>query len=63
MTAFADPRFLLPAPPRSATLLPGAEAWRPLLERAGVDTTTVTPPDVAITGPEPTAGETKGLPP
>ena len=62
MTAFADPRFLLPAPPRSATLLPGAEAWRPLLERAGIDTTAVPPSDVAITGPGPAAGETEGAP-
>ena len=63
MTAFADPQFLLPAPPRSANVLLGADAWRPLLERAGVDTTAVTPPDVVITGPEPTAGRPKGLPP
>jgi hypothetical protein len=62
VTAFADPRFLLPAPPRSANVLLGADAWRPLLERAGVDTTAVTPPDVVITGPEPTAGETQGAP-
>ena len=56
MTAFADPRFLLPTPPRSAVVLPGAEAWLPLLERAGIDTTSGPPVDVAITGPEPAAG-------
>ena len=61
-TGFADPRFLLPAPPRSATVLSGAEAWLPLLERAGVDTTAGPPFDVAITGPEPAAGETEGVP-
>jgi hypothetical protein len=58
-SAFADPRFLLPAPVRSANVLPGAEAWLPLLERAQVSTA-APPYDVAITGPDPAATETGG---
>lgn len=60
MSAFADPRFLLPAAPRTVRVLPGAEAWLPLLARAGLDTTGTPSPDVAITGPEPSAGEVDG---
>jgi hypothetical protein len=60
VTGFADPRFLLSAPPRSAVVLPGAEAWLPLLERAGIDVTSGLPVDVALTGPEPAAGATGG---
>ena len=54
--AFADPRFLLPAAPRSATVRPGAEEWLPLLERAGVETTEGPPSDVVIRGKEPAGG-------
>jgi hypothetical protein len=49
--AFGDPRFLLPSPPRSAKLGAGAEAWLPLLERAGVDTTGNVAADLLVTGP------------
>jgi hypothetical protein len=62
MSSFADPRFLLPAPPRSASVLPGAEAWLPLLARAGLDTTGTPPLDLVITGPQLSAGETEGVP-
>src|SRR4029077_7270 len=62
MTAFADPRFLLSAPPRSAVVLPGAEAWLPLLERAGIDLTSGPPVDVTLTGLEPAPGATEGSP-
>jgi hypothetical protein len=62
MSSFADPRFLLPAPPRSASVLPGAEAWLPLLTRAGLDTTGTLPLDLVITGPQLSAGETEGVP-
>jgi hypothetical protein len=60
-SAFADPRFLLPAPPRSAAVGPGAEAWRLPLERAGVDTLAAHP-DVAITGAQPATDETRDAP-
>ena len=62
MSSFADPRFLLPAPPRSASVLPGAEAWLPPLMRAGLDTTGTPPLDLVITGPQLSAGETEGVP-
>ena len=61
-TSFADPRFLLPSPARSAAVLPGAEAWLPALERAGVDTTADVPSDLAITRPETAAREAGGVP-
>jgi hypothetical protein len=51
MTAsFADPRFLLPTVPRSAHVGSAAEAWLPLLERAGVDTSGNVTPDLLVTG-------------
>ena len=59
--AFADPRFLLPTVPRSARVGQGAEAWLPLLERAGIDTEVAQPADLAITGTEPSAAEIDGV--
>jgi hypothetical protein len=59
-SAFADPRFLLPASPRSARVGPGAEAWRRHLERVGVDTTGALSPDFLVTGPA--AVEAEGVP-
>lgn len=47
-----DARFLLPEPPRSATVLPGAEAWREPLERAGVSVGTEGDADLVVAGPE-----------
>lgn len=46
--AFADPRFLLSAPARTAAVAPGAEGWSPLLERAGLVETTAGSPDVLL---------------
>jgi hypothetical protein len=59
-SAFADPRFLLPASARSARVGPGAEAWRQHLERVGVDTTGARAPDFLVTGPA--AIEAEGVP-
>ena len=60
--AFADPLFLLPDPPRSAVAGRGGEAWLPLLERIGVDTTAAPSPDVLLTGPGLAPEEIKGIP-
>jgi hypothetical protein len=59
--ALADARFLLPSPPRSATVVAGAEAWLPVLERAGIETTAGSPADLLVAGGEPTAEDSAAI--
>jgi hypothetical protein len=60
--ALADARFLLPSPPRSATVGAGAEAWLPVLERAGIETTAGRPADLLVSGAELAVEESAGSP-
>lgn len=61
-SAFADARFLLSAPPRTATVRSRADAWRSLLERAGVETVAALPADVLVADAGVGYEETRGAP-